>query len=159
MQTMSTKGEAYQYTESGLNNVYLVGGYEFVDDGKAVIIRDIDGLHRAIGQILVKMPRRLTGDEFRFLRSELLLSQAALAKLLGVKELTIGRWERGESELPVPAEVIVRITFLESLGETGEVKKLLERIADLEDEIDRCTIKMDECEGQWVALEPEPEAA
>ena len=66
MKTMRRKGE-YQYTESGLNNVYLVGGFEFADQGKAVIIRDIDGLHRAIGHILVNQPRRLTGNEFRFL--------------------------------------------------------------------------------------------
>ena len=63
---------------------------------------DIDGLHRTIGIALVGKRARLTGNEFRFLRLELLLSQASLAKILGVRELTIGRWEKGRSEIHFP---------------------------------------------------------
>ncbi len=158
MEKMKNKA-LYQYTESGLDNVYLVSGYEFSPDGKTVIIRDIDGLQRAIGRALAKQQHRLTGEEFRFLRSELLLSQASLAKVLGVKELTIGRWERGESEIPVSTEAAVRTMFLESLGERKKMKELLEHIADLEDEIDRHALKMDENKGRWTALEPETAAA
>lgn len=40
------------------------------------------GLHRAIGHTLAHKPH-LSGLEFRFLRKELGLSQAALAELLG----------------------------------------------------------------------------
>jgi transcriptional regulator with XRE-family HTH domain len=155
---MRKKG-TYHYTECGLDNVYLVSGYEFAPDGKTVIIRDLDGLQSAIGRVLAKQQHRLTGDEFRFLRSELLLSQASLAKVLGVKELTIGRWERGESEIPVSTEAAVRTMFLESLGERRKMKDLLEHIADLDDEIDRYTLKMRENEGRWAALEPESAAA
>jgi putative transcriptional regulator len=158
MEKMKSK-RLYQYTESGLDNVYLVSGYEFSPDRKTVIIRDIDGLQSAIGRALAKQPHRLTGEEFRFLRSELLLSQANLAKVLGVKELTIGRWERGESEIPVSTEAAVRTMFLESLGEKRKMKELLEQIADLDDEMDRRTLKMRENRGRWAALEPEPEAA
>ena len=111
--------DTYQYTESGLNNVFLVSGFEYSPDGKTVIIRDIEGLQTAIGCELARQSHRLTGEEFRFLRTELLFSQASLAKVLGIKELTIGRWERGESEIPVSAEAAVRTMFLESLGETG----------------------------------------
>jgi DNA-binding transcriptional regulator YiaG len=149
----------YQYTESGLDNVYLVSGYEYSPDGKTVIIRDIDGLQRAIGHALANQPWRLSGEEFRFLRSELLLSQGSLAKVLGVKELTVGRWERGESEIPVSTEAAVRLMFLETLGERGTMKELLERIADLDDEIDRHTLQMRETKGTWAALEPESQAA
>ena len=155
---MRKKG-MYHYTESGLDNVYLVDGFEYVNGGKEVIIQDLDGLHRAIGCALAEQRRRLTGDEFRFLRSEMLLSQAALAKGLGVKELTVGRWERGESEIPVSTEVVVRKLFLEELGQRGELKKVLERIADLEDEIDSQTIRMKEKNGRWGVLEPERAAA
>lgn len=67
MEKMKIK-KPYQYTESGLDNVYLVSGFEFAADKKTVIIRDIDGLQRAIGRILATQQRRLTGAEFRFLR-------------------------------------------------------------------------------------------
>ena len=156
---MAKKG-VYHYTESGLDNVYLVSGFKFADGGKTVAIHDIDGLQRAIGLALVGQRHRLTGEEFRFIRSELLLSQAALAKVLRVKELTIGRWERGKSEIPVSAEAVVRMMFLESLGEKKtEMRQILESIADLEDEMDRHTLKMREIKGHWAVFEPEPQAA
>lgn len=151
---MVRKKGVYKYTESGLDNVFLVSGFEYADGGKTVIIRDIDGLQRAIGQALVHQRRRLTGKEFRFLRSELLLSQANLARVLGVKELTIGRWEREESEIPLSSEVVVRVMFRESLGEEGDVKGLLEQIADIEDEIDRRTLTLRENRGRWAVMEP-----
>jgi putative transcriptional regulator len=140
----------YQYTESGLDTVFLVGGFEFedTDRGKTVTIHDIDGLHRAIGAALACNRQRLTGKEFRFLRSELLLSQASLAKILGVRELTIARWEKGQSEIPVSADAIVRQLFKESIGKTGSIKQLLERIADLEDDIDH-TITLGKPKGKW----------
>jgi putative transcriptional regulator len=158
---MEKKKGAYHYTESGLDNVFLVSGYEFADRGKTVIIQDVDGLQRTIGFALARLRHRLTGAEFRFLRSELLLSQANLAKILGVKELTVGRWERGESEIPLSAEAVVRTMFLESNGQQeGRIKKLLEDIADLDDEIDRQgKITLQKSKGRWDVLEPEPEAA
>jgi putative transcriptional regulator len=157
MEKMKRK-DLYRYTESGLDNVYLANGFEFGNDG-TVIIRDIDGLQTAIGRALATQQRRLTGEEFRFLRTELLFSQASLAKVLGVKELTIGRWERGESEIPVSTEATVRTMFLESLGERKRMKELLEEIADLDDEIDRQSLKMRESKGHWAALKPESRAA
>jgi DNA-binding transcriptional regulator YiaG len=143
----------YQYTESGLDNVFLLSGYEYADGGKTVVIHDIDGLHRAIGRELASQPHRLTGKEFRFLRSELLLSQAGLAKLLGVKELTIGRWEREESEIPAIAEAAVRAMFQQSLKEGFQFRKLLEEMADLEDEMARPTLTMQERKGRWTVSE------
>jgi len=156
----NVKKGVYQYTESGLDNVYLVSGYDYVDGGKTVVIKDVDGLQSAIGRELVQQRRRLSGKEFRFLRSELLLSQASLAKILGVKELTILRWERGDSEIPVAAEAAVRVMFWESLGKRGKkMKDLLEEIADIEDEIDRRTLTLRESHGEWTLLVTEGVAA
>jgi DNA-binding transcriptional regulator YiaG len=146
---------SYHYTESGLDSVFLKGGYEYHDTpgGKTVTIQDIEGLHRTIGRTLA-CRGRLKGKEFRFLRSELLLSQASLAKVLGVKELTVGRWEKGQTDIPFSAEVVVRMLFVESLGNKNKpapkIKDFLERIADLEDGIDRhLTFKKQN--GHWIA--------
>ena len=48
--------DRYHYSECGLDNIYLYNGFEFVETprGRAVNIRDIEGLHRAIGLILVR---------------------------------------------------------------------------------------------------------
>ncbi|MGH6847286.1 MAG: hypothetical protein ACREC0_07565 [Methylocella sp.] len=147
----------YQYTESGLETVFLVNGYEFKDnhEGKTVTIHDVDGLHRAIGIALVCRRQRLTGKEFRYLRSELLLSQASLAKILGKRELTIGRWEKGQSEIPLSADALVRQLFAESIGEQCSMKKLLEGIADLEDNIDQI-MTLEKSKQKWQLM---PQAA
>jgi transcriptional regulator with XRE-family HTH domain len=82
------------------------------------------------------------------LRSELLLSQASLAKILGVRELTIGRWEKDRSEIPLSADAIVRQLFAESRGKNGPIKELLERIADMEDDID-WTLTLGQSKKKW----------
>jgi DNA-binding transcriptional regulator YiaG len=144
------KNGIYRYTESGLDTVFLVNGYEFksAPGGKTVTFHDIDGLHRTIGIALVGKRARLTGKEFRFLRSELLLSQASLAKIIGVRELTVGRWEKGRSEIPLSADAIVRQLFAESIGKNGSIKELLERIGGMENDID-WTLTLEQSKRKW----------
>jgi transcriptional regulator with XRE-family HTH domain len=49
----------------------------------------------------------LTRAEFRRIRLSLGLTQAALAKKLGVKRNTVSRWETGELTLPIMAALSV----------------------------------------------------
>jgi DNA-binding transcriptional regulator YiaG len=146
------KNELYHYTESGLMNVFLVDGFEHraTPAGRTLFIQDIDGLHKAIGRTLVESPYALTGAEFRFLRTELLMSQRTLAKLLGVAELTVARWEKEERPIPRASEGLLRVLYAEHIGSKGKLSELLERIADLEDEIDdQKTLKMRESPRGW----------
>lgn len=141
----------YHYTECGLDNVFLVNGFEYVDTvngGRTVVIRNIDGLHETIGMMLVKERKELSGKEFRFLRNELLLSQAALAKMLGVKELTVGRWEKGQP-IPRSAEAVVRAMFAESVGKDSSIKAILEHIADIEDAADDQMLELRPTSKGW----------
>lgn len=50
----------------------------------------------------------MTGEELKELRTRLALTQAALAKEVGVTANTLARWERGESSVPEAAEKLVR---------------------------------------------------
>jgi putative transcriptional regulator len=148
---------SYHYTESGLETVFLANGYSFVNSqgGQQVIIEDIEGLHVAIGFALATQEHRLNGKEVRFLRSELLLSQAMLAKILRVKVLTVNRWERDDPPIPVATEAVLRKVYLESIGEDRPMRPLLEKLADLEDELDKCiTLKKSKVEhGKWEAVD------
>ena len=129
----------YRYTECGIDAVYLANGFQFVDtpSGRQVSIRNIDGLHKAIGRHLVSKRKDLSGKEFRFLRHEMLMSQATLSKLLDVSEQAIHRWETGKTkEIPKPAEALVRLLYKEHVGGNEKIKSSLKKIADLEDEID-----------------------
>jgi DNA-binding transcriptional regulator YiaG len=65
----------------------------------------------------------MTKKEFRTLRGLIKLSQANLAKELGVTLRTVARWERGEFPIPRVAELALRNLFRESLKETIPGKK------------------------------------
>lgn len=149
---------AYHYTQCGLDYVYLSGGVEFVDGprGKQIVIRDIEGLHNAIGRFIVNERHTLSGKELRFLRQEMLMSQALLANLLEVSEQTVHRWETAKSDTPKPAEALIRLLYNEHLGNNEKIKIALKRIAALEDEIDRKRLTLTDCDGAW---EPEDRAA
>ena len=77
---MATTNVEYHYTQCGLDNVWLTNGYEITETpyGKSLSIDDVEGLHTAITQALIDIARPLTGDELRFLRIHLDLSQKAL---------------------------------------------------------------------------------
>ncbi len=53
---------------------------------------------------------RVTGDEVRRIRERLTLTQAALARALGVTRVTVTRWETGVYAIPEPtARLLERI--------------------------------------------------
>ena len=132
--------ELYHYVECGLDDVWLMNGFERHDSprGQSISIKDIDALHQAIGEHLSWNKRDLTGAEIRFLRQEMLMSQAVLAGLLDVKELTVHRWETGKNSAPKTAESLIRFLYLEQIkSRAGKIRASLRRIADLEEGIDR----------------------
>ncbi len=135
---MTATREDYHYTECGLDNVYLVNGFDFVESpsGHQVIIKDIDGLHHASGRILLHHKKDLDGDEIRFLRHEMRMSQAVLARLLDVSEQAINRWERRKSKTPKPAEALIRFLYAEHIDDTHGVGSMLRNIANLEENVD-----------------------
>ena len=127
----------YHYTECGLSNIFLLNGYKYIETprGKSISITDIDGLHKAIGLSLVTYKKDLSGEEIRFLRHELLMSQNTLSRLLGVSEQAIRRWENGKVDMPKPSESLLRLLYKEHVHDTGSVSVMLKRIADLEEAI------------------------
>lgn len=126
----------YHYLECGLDDVYLVNGFARTKSarGTNIAIRDIDALHRVIGEALC-LKKDLTGKEFRFLRREMLMSQSTLAHLLDVGEQTVHRWETGKAGMPKAAEALLRLMYKDEPN--SRVRDQLNRIADLEDAIDR----------------------
>ena len=130
--------ETYHYTECGLDNVYLVNGFELKDS--RLRIHDIEGLHCAIGRWLVSTRKRLSGGEIRFLRHELELSQANLAFLLGVDERTVLRWENARNKRNTgnpAAERTLRLLYHERVFGNPKVSEALDIIANLEDQLNQ----------------------
>ena len=141
----------YHYTESGLDNVWLVNGVKHHETpyGDGVAIKNVEGLHRTIGEWLVTLPKRWNGAELRFVRTEMDLSQKRMAALLGAEEQALRRWEKTRSK-PIPGtpDRLVRGLYAEYLGSRCPVRDLVERMAEL-DEIDAIDARLRVSKTGW----------
>ena len=61
-------------------------------------------------------------------------------------------------EIPFSADAIVRQLFAESIGKNGPIKELVERIADMEDDID-WTLTLGQSKKKWRLARRIPQAA
>lgn len=118
------------YLECGLDDVYLVSGFEIVKTpyGKGVAVKNVDALLRAIGTKLATEKKALTGKELRFLRKQMDLTQSELGQIVGLSSQQVARWEKGEYEIPGPAERLVRLLFIQHDGGNVDLRKLLKKL-------------------------------
>lgn len=141
----------YHFTDSGLDNVFLVNGFNEKETpyGRAVSIEDMEGLHKAIGRWLVNLPKPLNGAELRFLRHELDLSQNKLGRLMGKSEQSIARWEKARDKPIDPiADRLIRIIYSEYVDGNGPARDMIERLAEL-DELEHAECHLEERNGRW----------
>ncbi len=127
------KREPLRYRECGLDSVFLLNGFrkEVVDGEEFVTIEDLDGLWKAIGLHLVLRRKTFSPQEVRFLRRQMDMTQAELAALLRVSDQTVARWEKGEVNVPGPADFALRTTFLLSPTAQPEGKQLVDKLLAL----------------------------
>lgn len=107
----------FHYTACGLSNVYIEGLNEVMDHAgnETVTIPGINQLHKVICEGIVCHDNSINGEELRFLRSEMGMTQAELATFLHCAPLTVGRWERGEVEIGGSNEALIRMLAIEKL--------------------------------------------
>ncbi|MGG7577358.1 helix-turn-helix domain-containing protein [Rhizobium sp. Nf11,1] len=144
----------YHYTESGLDNVVLVNGYEVENHpeyGELVSINNIRGLHDAIGLEIVNLTRPLNGAEFRYLRLELDLSQRALATVLGTNEQSIAKWEKARTKAVAnkAAERFLRVMYLEHCDAESKVGIMIKRLAELDSHIGDMEMRLEMHGSDW----------
>lgn len=113
----SAMNREYQYTECGLDNVVIVNMDVIVDDADEEVysIPNVHGLHKEIARSIITHNHAISPAELRFLRTEMGLTQAQLAVIVKKDHQTIGRWERGETEIDPNAEFTIRIVAAERL--------------------------------------------
>jgi putative transcriptional regulator len=130
--------ESYHYTASGLDYVYLINGYTVheTEDGQAIAINDARGLHDAIARDIIGNTRPIRGQEVRFLRSQLKLSQEGLARVLRTQRGAVARWEAAPAKpIPGAADSALRMFYALKVGGHEVAVKLTELLT----EIDRIT--------------------
>jgi DNA-binding transcriptional regulator YiaG len=108
----------YLYTESGLDNVVIRDMHVETDEAgeEVYAIPNIIGLHKVIARCIITRRHSIDPAELRFLRTEMGLTQAELAQVVKKDHQTIGRWERGETEIDPNAELVIRMLAAERLG-------------------------------------------
>ena len=143
----------YHYKSCGLDNVYLLNGYEEIEvDGQnAIAIHDQDGLHKAIAKHLIDKSAPLSGAEFRFLRTELDLSQKTLGQLLSVSEQAVAKWEKGQVKNIGVADSMLRLLARERLlNQEGAVYEFITQLAALDAHVDQGKLELEETDEGWV---------
>lgn len=123
--------EPLLYSECGLEDVYLLGGYERVKTpyGVGIVVKDLDDLHKAITLYLVRDKKILSGTELRFLRKQLDLTQAELGRRLRLSDQQVARWEKAQCEISGPADLLLRLLCAKHFG--INVDEALDQLARL----------------------------
>lgn len=124
----SYEGDTWQYKSCGLSNIYLAGGFtrHKTRYGDGVSVVNVEGLHRAIGEWIICSEASLSGEQIRFLRKEMKLTQEGLAELVKLSAQQVARWEKGEFEIPGSADILVRALYKQYIGKQPNLKKLSE---------------------------------
>lgn len=111
---MTEKVIDYNYTESGLDNVYLMGVSQFgcKDCGEVEIrIPDPIGLHIILAISICMKKGLLDGPEIRFVRKEIGMSAKAFAGLICISPVTLSNWETGEMKPKPSNDQLIRYAF------------------------------------------------
>jgi DNA-binding transcriptional regulator YiaG len=141
----------YHFTDGCLRNVWLENGYAEKDTpyGKATSFHDLEGLTRAICWALVHKPGKLSGAEFRYLRSGLPLSQNALGKLLGCTEQAVAKWEK-QGRVPKAEDCLIRLIYTQK-HDDGKWTRSVAEMLDLIDCAVESKIVVAQIQQKWVA--------
>lgn len=152
------KQSPLHYNWCGLDDVYLVSGFERVpaekgyeEYGDGVVIQDLEGLHRAIAEHLVLTKKSLSGKEIRFLRERMDLSQRGLATLMRTTDQAVARWEKGQTNISGPAEMLLRVLYMECVSKSIDVHALSNALTLIDDVLTKRQL-FTESDGKWMAV-------
>ncbi len=129
--------EKYHYKECGLSNVYLLNGFTIINDeeyGECVSINNRAALEVIIAKNIINLQRPLSGEELRYLRKTMNLSQKAIGEQIGLSEQTIARWEKDESKPSRSEDAVIRDLYCEYIDSDSKISFFLKAIASAEAE-------------------------
>lgn len=126
------------YTACGLDDIYLLSGYEILDTahGEGIAVRQLDELHLAIGRNLAERRKVLCAKELRFMRIHMNLTQSELGRLLGLTSQQVARWEKGESDISGAAEFLLRAFFIQHAGGNLNLQQLVTALDGIDATVD-----------------------
>ena len=139
--------EDYPFRESGLSNVVLKG-VEVARCGHCgnvdVTMPRLEELLTALAMAIVKQPYPLQGEQLRYLRKYLNMSQATFAEPLNVDKTSISKWENDEDKIGPQSDRLIRLVVL-ALGEglMGNSRDVVNRFTKMGDRPVQSTFNLD----------------
>jgi putative transcriptional regulator len=147
---MAITDNCLHYIQCGLGNVFLQNGYSIESSpyGEGVSIHDVDSLHKAISRTIIDKPTPLRGDEFRFLRVELDLSQKALGEYLGKTDQSVANWEK-TGNIPREVDFLMRHIFRQTMNEASLYVEEVDRLRSMDQSDYDEWLSFQESHGRW----------
>lgn len=144
--------EPLHYTACGLDNIYLVSGFnrKNVAGEIYVSVNDVEDLHEAIALTLARK-KLLSGAEIRFLRKYLEYTQSDLGDWLGVSDQSIARYEKDRGSMDSSADAILRLLVIGKIAKTVDVHAELEKLR-CQDDVPGDRLVMGRDHDEWRAI-------
>lgn len=102
---------SYAFTECGLKNVTLQG-VEIIQcphcGEEQVVIPHLDELMRTLAFAVISQPYRLQGEDVRFLRKYLKMTQAEFASYLDIDKTNLSKWENNQDKIGEQSDRLMR---------------------------------------------------
>ena len=77
--------------------------------GEMPVIKGANRIMRTLAEAVVRKPYRLAGDEVRFLRKYMGITQDHFARLLHVDKTTVSKWETGDDPVGIHSDLLIRL--------------------------------------------------
>jgi transcriptional regulator with XRE-family HTH domain len=133
VERIATPDSPYQYTLSGLKDIFLVGIKirRCIQCGTdSPVIPRIVELNKLIAEGIAEKPEPLSGEALRYLRTFAGFSGKSFAALLEVNPSHLSRFEHGNyTSLGKPADKLARALAMSAVDEEC-VRKILLQVAD-----------------------------
>lgn len=154
---IATEEKPFQFTDSGLDNVYLVGIKYFVyEDGRTVAeIPALKQLLKLIAKDLVFSSSGLNGSEIRFLRKRLGTKSVDMAARLRIELETLSRIENGKQPVSPQIDLLTRMVYCVLSGDPELIDHCKSVIEIIRQEIEKnrnskvITMKISEDQKEW----------
>lgn len=105
----------YEFKETGLRD-FVLRDIELLKCAKCgnvdPILARVEELMHVAAVAILRKPYRLHGEELRFLRKHIDLSQVEFARLLRVNKTTLSKWENNEDPIGVQSDLLARAVVI-----------------------------------------------
>jgi len=144
---------SYPFTECGLPNVVLQG-VELIRCGKCstedAIIPKLNELMRVLALAVVCKPYRLRGEDVKFLRKYLKMTNDEFARLIHINKTNLSKWENNHDRIGPQSDRLIRIMAV-ILGEglPQELERVIKSFPHIQGTRSNVRIDMDADKGSY----------